>query len=271
MRAISTVLDVAVFLLLLSAAVGMLSLSPAGEPNPVESDDAATMLAATTADITYTLAGAERHAHGTVATLVAHGAVANVSIDGHSVRSSRSYREQLENVLYDRTPAANRTQMVARWEPYRGAPVSGEMTLGSTPPPGADVSARRLRVPGPAAPIQSTAKNLGADGYRDVAAVAAREVTSTLLPGTRVDASASRDSPTAAIAEERFRSFASALDVSVDAQLDAGDVSSARRQVTAALTDQFERDMRHRFDSPRRAAESLRTGTVDIVLRRWGQ
>lgn len=271
MRAISTVLDVVVFLLLLSAAVGVLSQAPAGEPNPVEGDDTATMLATTTADIRYSLAGAERHAHGTVATLLGRGAVANVSIDGHSVRSVSTYRAQLERVIIDSTPAANRTQMVARWVPYRGAPVSGEIAVGATPPPGADVSATRLSVPGPDTPITPSMGQISEDGYRGVAAAAAREVTSTLLPGTGVDASVGRNSTTATTSGRRFRSFASAVDVSVDAPLAAGDVSTARRRVAAALTDRFERDMRDRFDSPHRAAQSLRTGTVDVVVRRWEQ
>ena len=66
MRAISTVLDVALFVLLVSAAVGTLTL--AGPPTKADSsvDETADVLATSTLSVEYELRGQTRHAHGTV-------------------------------------------------------------------------------------------------------------------------------------------------------------------------------------------------------------
>ncbi len=269
MRAISTVLDVAVFLLLVSAAIGTLALAPTDEPDPVTVDDTATTLATTTAEIDYDLRGADRRAHGTVALLLGRAAVGNLTLDGHGVSTTEGFRQRVRETTLARTPDGNRTQVLVRWEPYRGAPLAGRISVGPHPPTGTDVTTATLTVPSPFEPAGLSASNVTDRGYRGVAHATAETVTDALLPDTRLEASAGERSPTAVVTAQRFQSLASVLGVDCENLLQRGAVSQAEAVVTDALADRLFRDMRDRFESPTTATRAVDTATVDIVVRRW--
>ena len=271
MRGISTAVDVTVFLLLVSASVATLALVPDPEPRDVTVDDRANVLGSVTADLEYRLRGSDRRSHGTVASLLARGAVANATIDGRSLAPERdTYLEQARSVASRVLGPANRTRAVVRWTPYRGSPVRGAVQIGPAPPPRRDVSVATLTVP---VPNPSTGGSTEArpppDSFRDTASIAARKTVDALLPESRATLPSNHASPARLVASSRLRTLADATNVSVAGPLSRGNVSLARRRILEGLADRFESDMRARFETPEEAAARLRVETARITLRRW--
>jgi hypothetical protein len=269
MRAISTVLDVAVFLLLVSAAVGTVAYAPSSQSAETDVDETADLLATTTATVEYDLAGGYRESHGTLATLLGRAAVTNATLDATELPSRASgYERALSQRVRDVLVAPNRTQVVARWAPYRGAPLSGRYAVGATPPAGVDVSVATLTIPAPVSTVSISGQT--AYTYRWLGERLASVVTGTLLPATHFGASLGRENPTAVVSVARYRGFADSLGVTVAGALAAGDVATAHESVMAALADRLAADMASRFDTSGAAADALRPGVVQITVRRWG-
>lgn len=271
MRGISSVVDVTVFLLLVSAAVATLALVPDPKPDAVMVDDRANVLSSVTADVEYTHGGADRQAHGTVASLLARGAIANATVDGRPLSDDhRAFARRIRNVTLRTLGPENRTQVVVRWTPYGGSPIRGTFRVGPTPPPRRDVSVTTITVPAPTSRIDGRAATQArTSGFRGVASATARTTADALLPESRATLPSGRPSPGSAVVSDRFRTLADATRTSVDGPLSRGNVSLARRRIVEGLTDRFAADMRTRFDEPVEAAESLRIETVRIALRRW--
>lgn len=269
MRAISTVLDVAVFMVLVSAAVGTVAYAPTPVESGIDAQSTASLLASTTATVDYEIRGADRQGHGTLGTLLARGAVANTSVAGQQVTGlADDFRATVRSRVRETLRNPNTTQVTAVWQPYRDAPVHGRIGVGATPPPGVDVAAVTVSVP---APFDSTeTANLARlSGYRGLAEHVARPITAALLPSTASGASAGQQNPTAVVSSRRYRAIADSLGVSVEAALTRGDVADAHETVTEALAQRIEADIRGRFVSPAQARQALQTGTVTITVRRW--
>lgn len=270
MRAVSTVLDVAVFLLLVSAAVGTLVLADPPEQRDSRADETAEIVASSTLSIEYDLAGETRHAHGTIAELLARAAVANATVEGTPVSSMEGrFSATVTKETSARLAAPNRTQIVARWAPYRGGPLQGRIVVGQAPPDGLDVHSATVAVSVPIAASQERAANRSEDGYDAVARAVAVAVADGLLPDNRVDASAFRESPAASATTHRYEAFAEATGTGVSGLLEGGSVRTAHNRIVAGLARTFAADMRDRFDTPATAAEAVQTGTVRITVRRW--
>jgi len=270
MRAISSVVDVAVFLLLVSAAVGTLTLAHDGGGERVTVDDRANLLATSTADIEYGLGGADRRAHGTVAWLLGRAAVANAAIDGTELSTRHAgYERRVRNATRRMLGPANRTTVVVRWDPYRGAPVDGTLRVGARPPAGADVTVATVTVPSPAPSVGATEVRREGGGFDGVGTAAARATVRALLPESRAAIPTRTEAPATVVTATRFRTLAAATGTDVDGPLARGNVSLARHRLVAGLADRFERDMRERFASPDEAARAIRVGTVRLTLRRW--
>jgi hypothetical protein len=271
MRGISTAVDVTVFLLLVSASVTTLALVPDPEPRAVTVDDRANVLGSVTADIEYQIRGSDRRSHGTVASLLARGAVANATIDGRPLAFEHdAFLERIRKVASRALGPDNRTQVVVRWTPYRGSPVGGAVRIGPAPPPRRDVTVATLTVPVPSPSTGGRAQTRSnTDSFRDSASVAARGTVDALLPGGRATLPSNPVSPARVVASSRFRTLADATNVSVAGALSRDNVSLARRRVIGELTDRFAADMRARFEAPEEAAATLRVDTARITLRRW--
>jgi len=269
MRAVSTVLDVAVFLLLVSAAVATVVYAPAPVESGVDAGETASVLATTTATVEYDIHTEHRRSHGTLATLLARAAVANTTVNGSPVTVlTDEFRAAVRTATREALVAPNQTHVTATWQPYRGAPVRGRVSVGSPPPAGADVAAATVRIPSPVdATATQTLSRLS--GYRGLARHVARPVTTGLLPSTALDASLGQGTPTAVASSRRFRAFEAALGLTVDPELASRNVSAAHARVTAALAADFRVDMRRQFRSPGAARQALRTGIVTITVRRW--
>lgn len=129
-RAVSTVLDASLAVLLVSAAAVALVTIPGGDRRPPDPDAAARTVLASTATAEYQTAnGSERAVSGRVGTLLAHAAVA----DGRSEHSrfASAVEDAVADVLRD---ADGRIAVVATAE-------DGRVRVGEQPPPGASVAA----------------------------------------------------------------------------------------------------------------------------------
>jgi hypothetical protein len=247
-RAVSTVLDVTVCLLLLSAAVGTLLLA---DPLSVDhsADETAEQLAVTTATASDPGGATARRVYGTHAELLARAAVGNLTIAGQPVAPTTdgfraAVRERVDRVL-DRAPA--RTAVTARYRPYPGAPIEGRVTVGPVPPERATVSTARLSVPlavggdrtDPPHSFDALARGLSDAILRHA-----------LNPRMRTDGRSAR-------LAERTRAYDRAL----------GDpAADARRRALARV---LARDLRDRFATPTAAAAAIRSAVVRVVVREW--
>ena len=261
-RAVSTVVDTLLFLLLVSAAVFVVT-GPTTDPVDVPADDAAEVLATSTATVKYE-GGQEgetirQRARGTYAGLLARAAVANATLSGRQVAPAgpafaAAVSEKTAAVL-----GAN-TQVSARWTPYPGAPVAGQVTVGPDPPPRADVRVVRLRVPVAVPSVDSERT------YDGVARGVAWAVTRGMLPGSTAGLPLGNGPHRRAVAH-RFDVLTGSSGARTPA--DPGGVTAARDVAARALAPAFATDLRGRFDSPRDAAAAVETGTATVVVRRW--
>lgn len=282
-RAISTVVDVTLFLLFVGAAAATLvhsvHLAPATTETPAA--ERAELLATTTETVEYTLsppseapswianatARERRIAHGTVAELLAEAAMSRAKMQNRQLSSSGVAFERAVGTVTTRLLRGPewKSAVRVRWEPYRGASLNGTLRVGDTPPPTADVHAAVLTVPVSAVNARGQAHTPTRE-YRPVADSAARAVVAGLFPRLQSRRSISRSYPSARITVERYDRFTELLDV---APPNPESVNERVEHLRNGLTDVFVRDMRHRFDSPNEAASAVRAGQVRIVVRTW--
>lgn len=135
MRAVSTVLDASMAVLLVSAAAVALVTIPGDNPRPADPDAAARTILASTASATYhAQSGRQRTASGSVATLLGHAAVSKHR--GGNARFVRAVETSVADVLAEvgRPVAVTATAGDAR------------VSVGQRPPPSASVAAVTHRV-----------------------------------------------------------------------------------------------------------------------------
>lgn len=187
-RAISTVADVALALVLIVAAIAVVSaaLTDAEEEyDPATAPQTAETLGAATVNLSYSLAPMlaaaetahvsdpdeyaetelDRTSHGPILGQVARAAQLSVRGDG-GVESdstglsvlSETYLEALDERVQARLVESQaRTNVTARWEPVAGGPFAGVGTVGKHPPHQADTSVVRLSVPAESPSVRDAA------------------------------------------------------------------------------------------------------------------
>lgn len=254
MRAVSTVADVTLCLVLLAMAVATLAVPSPTVPAST-ADATAEQLGTTTGNVSETVAGPrgrpmERQVSGTVASLLARATLANLTLDGHHLAPTTvAYRRGVRRTvrrLRDWAPA--KTSISARWQPYPGAPIVGSVSVGPAPPPGVTVGTARLSVPVPIEPVPDSA-----DGsFGDLSRVISDSVIDVTLP----------EPPQAAAGRSarRYEAYAQAL---------GGVADPSRAELRRKLATRLERDLRRRFDRPVDAAAALETGSATVVVREW--
>lgn len=293
MRAVSTVLDTALFLLLVGAAMATLAL-PAGPLQFADADAAdptADTLATSTADVRYSLAPGARRAdenlvsfpresgpafvrtaHGTLADHLGTAAVGTLTVGGQRVTHTRDgFRERVRNATQTALRGRDHlAQVRAVWEPYPDAPMGGQFVVGPSPPPAVTVHAATVTVDSglPAARQQARATaEMG--GYDEVAdAVATRVITGLFPPGASEDALLG-DYPVNRLVTYRYRRLGSLLEANVSAAVQSNNVGGANAALADALSDRLAADMRPQFESPAAAADAVRVGTVRLTVRTW--
>lgn len=285
-RAVSTVVDVAVCLLLVSASVLLLVTAPApADPAPDRADETADVVASATTTVHYSLRPSEegafylvpngtydRTTRDTVANLLAAAAVRDAELhgepfpgrDGTLAPSVANATEQALRTVTDEV------QVRATWTPYRGAPLSGTVVVGDTPPPAARVHAATLVVPSGMPSARDRAEAAANDsGYDAVASLTANATIRGLFPPERTSLALASDGPTGTLVRYRYGEAAEAVNANVTAFVATDAASDANERLATELTYIFANDMSARFASPRAAADTVRVGTVRVVVRTW--
>lgn len=257
-RAVSTVLDVAVALLLVGAAVATLAAAPAPSARP--DAPVADVTAETVATVTTTVpTGDGRRSHGTLARHLATAAVAGARLDGDPVVES-PYPARVANETDALT--GHRASVTARWEPYPAAPLAGTVVTGGCTPRDADVAVRTLTVP-------SGVDGPGAvDSFEELARALAEVYVARRFPPERTYASLV-DGRTAGRTTDRYRSAAGTLGTDVGEPVEAREVRAGNDELAAALAARLEADLRDRYETPRAAAADVTVDEVELVVRRW--
>ncbi len=278
-RAVSTVVDVTVCLLLISAGIVALTL-PVSEPPPDRKvDNVAALVGTTTANVSYNLSyqdlpdlsvgqeqrSTRRHRHSTIAGLLAQAAITNVSVKGPSVApEAAGFRSAVRKAARRVIPA--RLSATARWEPYPGAPVSGTVTAGDPPPKHADYQVATLTVPVSAMALRGDPGT--ATSYRDAATLTARAIVEGTLPD-RYGTAPTGDNIAVQTVIHRSRLLSGNESLPARAYLVSGDVSALTDRVTEALADRLVSDLRTQFKTPAEAVAAVEPGTVTVVVRGW--
>ncbi|WP_435335302.1 DUF7284 family protein [Haloarchaeobius sp. TZWWS8] len=286
-RAVSTVLDVTVCLLLVSASV--LTFVAVSPPEPIERSsaaDAATLLAGTTATVNYSLSpdvgdaepllgrssstagtATRRTAHGSVASLLARAALANATVDGRRLSASGGeFATAVGNASRARLRVVEgEWQVAATWRPTPGGPVEGRATVGAPPPPGVDVHAATLRVPVAPHP------RLVSGSWRTVSADAAAATVRTLFPPDESHLALLADPPTDRVTALRYHRSAAALGADLDGTVAEAATHRANQRLAAALAPRLERSLRQTYETPAAAALALSSSltTVVVTVRTW--
>lgn len=283
-RAVSTVVDVALALLLVTAAVGVLVSAGTGTPPSPDAAPAAETLATTSVAVKYSLSPGARHgpadrfgrvdgpgfrrtARGTLVTLLADAAVGNLSVRGTQVtHSGEGFAAATRLAVANATD--RRTAVRATWAPYPGAPVSGVVRAGARPPANSTVGAVTVTVDS-GCPAVGGEGHGGAHGFDAVARETARAIVRCQFPPRRTRLALAGDYPVDALVRHRYRRFAALLGADLGGAIASGHVHDANARLTRPLADVLARDLRRRFDSPSAAAGAVDVTTVRVVVRRW--
>ncbi|NEU57539.1 hypothetical protein [Halorussus sp. MSC15.2] len=155
MRAISTVLDASLCLLLVSASALTLAATPTGPggagtaaTDPDTADETAELLATSTALVTYDAGSRNRTAHDTLAGLLASAAVADSgpeSHDGFVQAVTTRVGRTLRRLDGDAQVVARKNRPQSRASESNTAH-EGRVVAGDAPPPDADVHAAAFAV-----------------------------------------------------------------------------------------------------------------------------
>lgn len=291
-RAVSTVLDVATCLLLVSAAVTVLATAapPAGDGGPTRpASEVADSLGTSTAQVSYSVVPTdrdvpvdvdsperadgefERTAHGTLASLLASTVVADARVDGERLLPRDGFERATTNATSTALAEFDAAVRVdARWEPYPGAAVSGTATVGAEPPADADVRAATLT---PSSGIYCSGERAERaaehDGFDGVAEVVADCLVDGLLPPEALRRALHGGPVESVMAEQRFHRVGSVLGVDVDGPVARNDPANANERLAAALADRIAGDLRETYDEPTDAAANLAVDEVQITVRTW--
>ena len=257
-RGVSTVLDVAVCLLLVGAALATLAAAPQAPSNAGPTADAtAAVVASTTTGIE--ARGEIRHA-----TLAAHlgSAAVSAATVGEKRLLSMSYPRAVQN---ETTGAlSHRGYITATWRPFPDASVGGRVAAGRKPPASADVAAATLTVDtgidAPPAAADPTFESV-ADGL-------AAAIVEWLFPPRRTRA-ALLDPRTGPTTIERYRRVGATLGVDVSPAIADAEVEATNDALAAALADRLEADLRAEHRSPGAAADAVGVETATVTVRRW--
>jgi len=289
-RALSTVLDVTLCLILVSASVLTLVRIPARTPTNSTLDPTPTVLATSTATVNYSLApsrstergtpaasratddGLERTAHGTLAGLLAAAAVSNATGGGRPLSPSgdgfeRAVTAAVRNATGRRS---RRIQVLAVWRPFPGARLVGRVVVGSDPATSEDVHATTLTVPSGFPSVRQRASRAARErGYNGVARVVAGGVVTGAFDANGTSVALAGPTPTARTTASRYRRFVHRYGVTVVRTGGRLDVERSNRRLKRTLARSFAATLRDRFDSPGAAAGNVSLGRVRLVVRTW--
>ncbi|NUC71131.1 hypothetical protein HTZ84_02195 [Haloterrigena sp. SYSU A558-1] len=244
-RAVSTVLDVAFALLLVSASVLLLGLSlptTDGSLEETRADRTAETLSGSTVAVSYDLESIaesdryeepetvddyERTTYGSATGVLAEAAVANATIgDGRLIRYADSFADSVAASVDGRFTGSNRNvHVVASWRPYEDASIRGEVTAGQRPPPTADTTAATTTASSGTPALNSSELATAYADEEDIDALAepiARSIVRGYFPPERTQLTLERRGLDRAVTTTHYLELADRLDPDHDLERDAG-------------------------------------------------
>lgn len=258
-RGVSTVVDVAVCLLLVGVAVATLAGGvPSAESGASDAD--ADAVATTLATATVAVPTNGRTAHDTYAGHLTAAAVTNADLDGDSLVEG-GYSDSVTREVAATTD--EQVFVTAAWEPYPGTPLEGRLAAGQRPPNSAEVAATTLTVDSGLAEPTAEPK-----GFDELAETLASTYVDWLFPPERTYARLG-DSRTALRTATRYRTVADTFEVDLEGTIADAEVRRANDALAAGLAERLEADLRSRYETPEEAAADVAVDEVEIVVRRW--
>lgn len=305
-RAVSTVADVSLALVILVAAitvpVTLVDLEDATHdesdgPHTAETIGASTINGTysvkpvTEADIfpgdpsEYDAEDYRRVSHGTIAGEVATSAISNVEFDVHMEPA----RLTLEGVEYESTVDETvqtslvesnfETNITGFWEPFGNASVRGFVAVGQQPPPDVETSLATLTVSSGMETVRDEAVSSvgGADEYDAVADIVAEAVIEGLLPELETQHALERNDLERDLAMYRAKRLATVIDgISPDDDAIVANLERERANATAiqvylsrALSAQFETELESEYETAYDAASAVSVAEIAITVRTW--
>lgn len=302
-RGISTVLDVALALVLVTTSIGVIGIYLHEEQTAYEPDVAgqtAESLTGSTVSITISRSSARntdafpseefsenfddpitdsdlrRVSHGSASGQLADAALASVEINGNVVTNvGESVEAGVAGPMLANLAGASRDAfVVATWEPYDGARISGAGTVGGPPPVDRDLSSATITVPSglPELSDEEVAKAFRSDGRSGVATLVATAIVDGYLPPEDAQRALEGQGVERAMTVYRYERFAAGIGPSVDfvdsvdeesdiSRLGA-DAESANEQLIAGLAAVIESDL----EEPR---DTELAADVDALTTQW--
>ncbi|MFP9191948.1 DUF7284 family protein [Natronosalvus vescus] len=304
-RGVSTVLDVALCLVLVSAAVGVLGVYLAAEDDSEThqtetADHVVELLGSTTISVEFSFDPLLEHAtatdadvfdepddyppdertrvtHGPTAGLLADATRANLTVDdawlGHE---GAGFESRLEGPIASELFVVDASTAVsASWSPYEDAPLEGRTSVGRTPPPTADVSTVTMTVPSgfddPALPADTESDH----NFDAVAEPVATTIVDGYFPPEQTTLALERGGLDRDRTVYRYTRFSNALEGVEPSDLEeaiaqsTSDAETANTILVEALTQKLASDMDSRFERPADAADAITVAETTIVVQVW--
>lgn len=275
MRAISTVFDVSLCLLLVSASAFVLvGVEPPGSPIRMRTaESTVSVLTTSTAEVNYTIPTDTRRlrrtTHGTLAGLLGEAAFANTTVRGAELsRTTDPFERRVSRRVRERLDHPTNVQLLVRWMPYRNAHLGGRIVVGESPSPRVDVHATVVSLPSGLPTVRKRAIDAARrEGYHGVATVVAAAIVAGVVP-ERATRLALSDPETSTTVGSRLRRMTRLYGVGVsNTHLLASE--GTRAALIDAVANAVEADLRKTFETPTDAARSVSVGETRLVVRTW--
>lgn len=300
-RAISTVVDVSLALVMISAAVVLMAVYLQEDPEthePLTADRTAETVAGTTLTVTYDIEAVtedapgldwpsndrayQRSRHGTAATLLAHAAVANASYDGtRATVTAENFEDAIDGALRTRLAGADtNVHITAVWRPYQDSSIQGVATAGPRPPGDEDVSTATMTVPS-GITLDRDATVLRATAPEDRAEDLAEQIVDYHFPAEGTVHGLESQGMRRQVTLYRYYGFLNVVgsaneydhgDDDDPLSRSSADPHELNEEIAddapASLAERMEPEQRS-FSSDERFAEWLTVDEVEIIVRTW--
>lgn len=308
-RSVSTVVDVALAMLLISAAVGVMVvfLNDQGTPpNDQRVDRTAETLASTTVTVEYSIESVEseplfngsypdsvfeRQRYGSTLGLLVDAAVANVRVDDRPLTAeSEGFGSAVQgNVRSVITPIEGSVHVTAQWRPYPGANIVGMRKAGPEVPGDATVRVAALNVSSGFRPINDTllSDTYNATGLSGVADLIANRTVRGYFPPAQMNKSLEQDGVERSLAVYRYQRLEDIVqdETSYDPDLKPNDTSNplsriganaskANYRLAKGLSRIVESDLNTRYGGTLTGpelADKVNLGRATVVVHLWNQ
>lgn len=283
----STALDAVIAILVIGTAITTLVATPVSvSPAPAAESTLETLATGTTA-VNYTHSpetttdstvpfgdtggpGFRRTTSGSHVELLTRATMSTFAADGRPVTAvGDDFREAVDTATI--AVISPRTQVAVLWRPYPNAHLEATLTVGPTPPPDSDLSAASTAVSSGIPPARRDARAAArTDGYARVSRVLADRIVAGVFPPERTGMALRGGYPVAPLVAHRYDRFGDTYDVDLEEPISERRPADANDQLSVAVADRIETDLRAQFDTPAAAARAVRIDRVELVVRRWG-